>query len=176
MNTHDDSESYEIIEHQKKRRKDKKGRKKKKGEKKKKYMKHMTPIALCVLALKMLFQHFLIKKLAAMSALSFLLSKSSFVLSALLALKQLFNTGHQDKSDNPGKLEVVHIPIRKKHPDFHERESEKEYIQPPWLYRQDEAQPFENTFESANSDGVANEIPYQELPGAFQNSVNYSYK
>lgn len=126
---HSDSGSYEVVEYVSGgKKKGKKGKRKggKKGQKGyKKYMKKMTPIALCILALKMLLQHFFLKKIALLSTLSFLLSKTSFILSSLLALKQMFHSGHQEKSDSGSKLEVVHIPIRKKHPDFHERDAEK---------------------------------------------------
>lgn len=126
---HSDEGSYEIIQYKQKKNKEKKRKRGKKGGKKqkgyKKYIKSMTPVALCVLGLKLLFQHFLMKKLAALALGSFLLSKTSFILSTLLALKQLFHSGGHEKSDNGGKLEVVHIPIRKKHPEFHDRDNDQ---------------------------------------------------
>lgn len=181
--SHDDSEgygeSYEVIHESKKGRK-KRGKKRKKGGYKKggkkKYMKHITPIAICVIALKMIFQHFVIKKIAVLSALSFLLSKTAFVLSTLLALKQLFYSGHQEKSDNNGKLEVVHIPIRKKHPDFHERESDKYYNESPWLYRQDESPVYDNTFDNISPDSIINQLPIDEVPNAFDSNVSNNYQ
>lgn len=124
---HSDEGSYEVIESSGGKKHGGKMHKKKKHKKQgyKKYMKNATPIILCILVLKMLLQHFIIKKLAALSVLSTLLSKASFLLSSLLALKQMMSTGHHEKSDSGGKLEVVHIPIRKKHPDFHDRDTEK---------------------------------------------------
>uniref|UniRef100_A0A336MTZ3 CSON005711 protein n=1 Tax=Culicoides sonorensis TaxID=179676 RepID=A0A336MTZ3_CULSO len=119
---HGDDVSYEMVHFKQKGKK----QKMKKGKKRKgytKYVKSMTPIGLCILALKMLLQHFFIKKLAVFALGSFLLSKTSFILSTLLALKQLFHSNGHEKSDSGGKLEVVHIPIRKKHPDFHDRDN-----------------------------------------------------
>lgn len=128
---HLESESHEIIEYisSKGKKGSKKGGKRKgykKGSKGyKKYMKKITPIALCALALKIIIQHFLIKKIALLSVFSYLLSKTSFILSSLLAIKQIFHSGHHEKSDSGSKLEVVHIPIRKKIPDFHDRDLKK---------------------------------------------------
>lgn len=138
---HSDEVSYEIVETLGGKKHGGKMHKKKKHKKGyKKYMKNATPIILCIIALKMLLQHFIIKKLAALSILSTLLSKASFLLSSLLALKQMMSSGHHEKSDSGGKLEVVHIPIRKKHPDFHDRDTEKpKYIPlnyPKYVYDQ----------------------------------------
>lgn len=138
---HSEEGSYEIVEYSQKKNKGKKRKGGKKGGKKqkgyKKYMKSMTPIGLCILALKLLIQHFFMKKLAALALISFLLSKTSFVLSTLLALKQLFNSGGHEKSDSGGKLEVVHIPIRKKHPEFHDRDIDRETKYIPITYPSD---------------------------------------
>lgn len=158
----------------KKGQKHQKYQKKKKGEHK--YMKHITPISLCVLALKLMFQHFIIKKLAIVTSISFLMSKASFLLSSLLAVKQLFHGGHQEKSDNGngGKLEVVHIPIRKKQPEFFEREPEKD----PWIYRYDQAQHNENMLENDNMEPHNTNLQsFDEIvPNAFENSNNnYNY-
>lgn len=134
---HDDG-GYEMVEYSQSKggkKRGKKGGKKQKGYKK--YMKSMTPIGLCILALKLLMQHFFMKKLAALALLSFLMSKISFVLSTLLALKQLFHSGGHEKSEGGGKLEVVHIPIRKKHPEFHDRETEHETKYIPITYPTD---------------------------------------
>lgn len=79
----------------------------------------MRPIMLGVGALKMILDHFLLKKLAFFSFFSFILSKISFILATLVALKQFFhNSGGHSRAEN-NKLEVIHIPIKKfvnKHP------------------------------------------------------------
>lgn len=141
----------------KKRKKGKKGGKKQKGYKK--YMKSMTPIGLCILALKLFFQHFFMKKLAALALGSFLLSKTSFILSTLLALKQLFNSSGHEKSDSGGKLEVVHIPIRKKHPEFHDRDTDQgtKYIPityPTDIYDQTTSRYFDYQYQNYENGGT----------------------
>lgn len=69
--------------------------------------------------LKLILDHFLLKKLAFFSFFSFILSKISFILATLVALKQFFhNSGGHSRAEN-NKLEVIHIPIKKfvkKHP------------------------------------------------------------
>jgi hypothetical protein len=61
--------------------------------------------------------HLLLKKMALFSFLSFVLSKISFILASLVALKQFFHTPSMHRSADSNKLEVVHIPIRKKQKD-----------------------------------------------------------
>lgn len=93
----------------------KKGRKgkKKKNKKKKKILKHIRPVMIGMAALKVLLDHFLLKKLAFFSFFTFILSKISFILATLVALKQFFhNSGGHSRAEN-NKLEVIHIPIKK---------------------------------------------------------------
>lgn len=94
-----------------KRGKGKKGRKhKKKG---KKIFKKMQPMLIGLGAMKLIFYHLFLKKLAIVTFFTFLLSKVSFILATLVALKQFFHTPTQHRSHDSDKLEVVHIPIRK---------------------------------------------------------------
>lgn len=66
-----------------------------------------------VAALKMILDHFLLKKLAFFSFFTFMLSKISFILATLVALKQFFhNSGGHSRAES-NKLEVIHIPIKK---------------------------------------------------------------
>lgn len=94
----------------------KKGRKGKKKKNKggKKMYKHIKHGMQGLGALMLLFQHFALKKLAFFSFFSFILSKISFILASLVALKQFFHNSGGHSRDN--KLEVIHIPIKKKHP------------------------------------------------------------
>lgn len=77
----------------------------------------------------MLMYHLLLKKMALFSFLSFVLSKISFVLASLVALKQFFHTPMQShRSADSHKLEVVHIPIRKKKKDSDWEFEESQFI------------------------------------------------
>lgn len=112
--------------------KGKKGKKAKKKNKKFKKLKKMAPIFIGLGGLKLLLYHMLLKKMALFSFLSFLLSKVSFILASLVALKQFFYTPTQHRSSDSNKLEVVHIPIRKlrqnKHKGRDEYSDESKYI------------------------------------------------
>lgn len=112
----------EEDDHEKKGKKGKKG-KKKKGKKSKKIMKKIKPMLIGAVGLKLLFYHFLMKKMVLLSLLSFLLSKASFILASLVALKQFFHTPTQHRSNDSNKLEVVHIPIRKLRRNKHRDEN-----------------------------------------------------
>lgn len=72
----------------------------------------MTPILVGLVGLKMVLSHLLLKKMAIATLISFLLSKVSFILASLVALKQFFHTPQSHRSNDSNKLEVVHIPIR----------------------------------------------------------------
>lgn len=112
---------YEVVEDDHGGKKGRKGKKSKKNKKKgsKKILKHIRPILMGVAALKMIMDHFLLKKLAFFSFFTFMLSKISFILATLVALKQFFhNSGGHSRAES-NKLEVIHIPIKKfvkKHP------------------------------------------------------------
>ncbi|KAL9694187.1 hypothetical protein quinque_013472 [Culex quinquefasciatus] len=106
-------------------KKGKKGRKKRNKRKKhrkgwKKHMKKAVPIGLGILALKALLLHFVLKKLVLATGLSLLLSKKSLLVSALIALKLMFQHPHSSDKSESSKLEVVHIPIRKE-TGFHKK-------------------------------------------------------
>lgn len=73
----------------------------------------MTPIFIGLGAMKLLMYHLILKKMAFVTFISFLLSKISFVLASLVALKQFFHSPSQHRSVENNKLEVVHIPVRK---------------------------------------------------------------
>jgi hypothetical protein len=92
--------------------------KKKYRKQKKKGRKKMKHIAMGVFGLKMLYYHFLMKKMFALSLFSAILSKISILLSSLVAIKQLFQPNHQEKQES--KVEVVHIPIH--HSKGHEHD------------------------------------------------------
>ena len=94
----------------KRKRKNKRQKRKNKRKGNKKWVKHIMPAGIGIMALKCLLLHFIIKKLALATAFSLLLGKASFVLSSVIALKQLF-AHHTGKSES-SKLEVVHIPIK----------------------------------------------------------------
>lgn len=94
-----------------KRGKGKKGRGK--GKKKKKILKKIQPLLYGLGGIKLLMYHMLMKKMAIATFFSFLLSKVSFILASLVALKQFFHTPTHHRSHDSNKLEVVHIPIRK---------------------------------------------------------------
>lgn len=66
--------------------------------------------------LKLLFDHFLLKKLAFVSFFTFILSKISFILATLVALKQFFHTPIPHQRAESHKVEVIHIPIKKYRP------------------------------------------------------------
>ena len=68
--------------------------------------------------------HMLLKKMAIFSLLSFILSKISFILASLVALKQFFQPPVHHRSAEGSKLEVVHIPIRK----FNSKQKQKEWL------------------------------------------------
>lgn len=95
----------------------------------------------------MLMYHLLLKKMAIFSFLSFILSKISFVLASLVALKQFFHTPTHHRSADNNKLEVVHIPIRK----FNKKKKESD-----WIY-DEESQFIPVTY---SPDAVFNTTPY----------------
>lgn len=70
----------------------------------------MKPLLLGMGGMKLLFDHFLLKKLVFMSIFTFILSKIAFVLATLVALKQFFATPSGHSRDQ--KVEVIHIPIK----------------------------------------------------------------
>lgn len=128
----------------------------------------MQPIALCILAIKMLIQHFFLKKIALLSLLSFLLSKTSFILSTLLALKQMFHSNHHEKSDRGSKLEIVHIPIKKKHPEFYDRDT----IKQPSYIPLNSAQPEEYDDTQSSQDLLNQSEIYYANPNFDDNLTN----
>lgn len=79
----------------------------------KKTFKKMAPIMFGLGGMKLLLYHLVMKKMAFFTFLSFVLSKISFILASLVALKQFFHTPTQHRASDSSKLEVVHIPIRK---------------------------------------------------------------
>lgn len=95
------------------------GKKKNKGSKKKKMYKKFKPLLYGMGGLKVLFDHFLLKKLAFVSLFTFILSKISFILATLVALKQFFHTPTSHQRAESHKVEVIHIPIRKYKPKNH---------------------------------------------------------
>lgn len=100
-------------------KKGRKGKKRKKNKGGKKIYKHVRPIMYGMGGLKLILDHFLLKKLAFFSFFSFILSKISFILASLVALKQFFHSGGGHSRAESNKLEVIHIPIKKfvkKHP------------------------------------------------------------
>ena len=108
-----------------KQKRGKKGRKKGKG--KKKIFKKMKPFIIGLAGLKLVLSHLLLKKFALLSILSFLLSKVSFILATLVALKQFFHAPTQHRSTDSNKLEVVHIPIRKLRRNKHKEKDYESY-------------------------------------------------
>lgn len=96
-----------------KRKRGKKGRRKKNKKGSKKIYKKMAPVFIGLGGLKLVLYHLFLKKIAFFSFFSFLLSKASFILASLVALKQFFHAPTQHRSSESNKLEVVHIPIRK---------------------------------------------------------------
>lgn len=81
----------------------------------------MQPLLYGMGGMKLLFDHFLLKKLAFVSLFTFILSKISFILATLVALKQFFHTPTGHARAEKEKIEVIHIPIQKykpKHKDF----------------------------------------------------------
>jgi hypothetical protein len=90
-----------------------KGKKNKRKKNKKGILKKMKPFAYGVGGLKLLFDHFLLKKLFALSVFNFFLSKVSFILATLVALKQFFhNPGGHSRAES-SKLELLAIPVKK---------------------------------------------------------------
>lgn len=76
----------------------------------------MKPLLYGIGGLKLLFDHFLLKKLAFVSLFTFILSKISFILATLVALKQFFQTPAPHQRAESHKVEVIHIPIGKHKP------------------------------------------------------------
>lgn len=115
----DDDHDFEEVEYvssggggkRKKRGKGRSKRKKNKGQKKWKKIgkKAMYGVGM----MKLLLDHFILKKMLFLTIASFILSKTSFLISALLALKHYLShqQGHSERSENH-KLQVVHIPIK----------------------------------------------------------------
>lgn len=142
-----------------KRGKGKKGKRKKKGSKK--IYKKMQPFIIGLGGLKLVLYHLFLKKMALTTALSFILSKVSFVLATLVALKQFFHAPVHHRSSDSSKLEVVHIPIKK----YHGHHSDKDY---------DESQFIPVTFSpdtEFNTTPFYYDFPYSEHnPGTFFSS------
>jgi len=78
--------------------------------------KKIKPMMLGLGGLKLLFDHFLLKKLAFVSLFTFILSKISFILASLVALKQFFHTPVPHQRAESHNVEVIHIPIKKYRP------------------------------------------------------------
>lgn len=76
----------------------------------------MKPMMYGLGGLKLLFDHFLLKKLAFVTFFTFILSKISFILAALVALKQFFHTPVQHQRAESHNVDVIHIPIKKYRP------------------------------------------------------------
>lgn len=87
----------------------------------------MKPILYGLAGMKLLLYHLLLKKMAFFTFLSFLLSKISFILASLVALKQFFYMPTQHRSADSNKLEVVHIPVRKLRHNKQEKEKDSYY-------------------------------------------------
>jgi hypothetical protein len=105
-----DVEEYEDEGGKKGRKGKKKGRKKNKGSK---IMKKMRPLAYGLGGLKLLFDHFLLKKLVFLSVYNFFVGKVAFILASLVALKQFFYTPNVHSRAENQKLEVFAIPVKK---------------------------------------------------------------
>jgi hypothetical protein len=108
----------------------------KKGHKhrdKKKKKKHMSHMAIGIIGLKMLYYHFLMKKMATLSLISVILSKISFLVSTLVAIKQLFQPHHEKQEHS--KLEVVHIPVQKynHHDNYDYKRRQNEHRLPKYI-------------------------------------------
>ncbi|CRK87112.1 CLUMA_CG000929, isoform A [Clunio marinus] len=88
-----------------------------KYSRKKKYKKHHAkkygPLLLALAGMKMVLYHLFLKKIAMLSVISFVLSKASFVLASLIAIKQYLNSSSQHRSSDSTKVEFVHIPLKK---------------------------------------------------------------
>lgn len=110
--------------HRKKKGSRKKGRKKNKVGKI--HYKKLQPYIYAFIGMKLLLYKLLLKKFALLSVASFFMSKISFVLASLVALKQFFNQPSHHRSSDSNKLEVVHIPIRK------EKKTHKYYPENDW--------------------------------------------
>lgn len=131
--------------------------------------------------MKMILYHFLLKKMAFLTFASFILSKSSFLLSLLVAIKQYLSHSKGSEHSESQKLEVVHIPIRKyqgggksKHKgyDYHYSEESKpvpSFNFPPITYSS--ANIIENTTPETFFDFNFKNNFYNEQPN-FEN--NYS--
>ena len=154
------------------------GKGKKKGNKKmKKAFKKMTPILFGLGGMKLLLYHLALKKMAFFTFLSFILSKISFILASLVALKQFFHTPTQHRAADSNKLEVVHIPIRKlRHNKHKEKDSyydESQFIpvtfQPettPFFYDFPYKEHYPETFTSSE------EVYDSSLNGKFNANLN----
>lgn len=148
-----------------KRGKGKKGKGKRKKQKgSKKIFKKMQPVLIGLGGLKLVLYHLFLKEMALTTALSFILSKVSFVLATLVALKQFFHTPTHHRSSDSSKLEVVHIPIKK----FHGHHRDKDY---------DESQFIPVTFPPEfNTTPFFYDFPYSEQnPGAFFNNGEVNF-
>jgi hypothetical protein len=134
----------------------KKGRRGKKGRKKNKiHYKKAKPYIYAFAGMKLLLYHLLLKKFAFFSMASFFLSKISFILASLVALKQFFNTPTHHRSSDSNKVEVVHIPIRK------EKKSHKYHQDDDW----EESRFIPITFAPDGSVYDTTALPY----------INYNY-
>lgn len=178
--SYDDGSYYVEVEEdhggKKGKRKGKKEKRKKKKKGGSKMYKKVKPMLYILGALKLLLHHFLLKKLAFLSFFTFLLSKISFILASLVALKQFFHTpsGHQRAESH--KLEVIHIPIKKynsKHKDADYEESK--FV--PVTYQPDYAQttplfmiPGQETFITSEEEDDGFNQFQQDSPNKFINS------
>jgi hypothetical protein len=145
--------------HKKKKRKGK-GKKNKKNKGSKKIYKHAKSAMYGVIAMKMLFDHFILKKLAFITFFTFLLSKISFILASLVALKQFFHTpnGHQRAESH--KVEIIQIPIKKFKPPQKEYDfDESKFVPvtfPPELMKQPTRLPY-FTYATNQNDFISSE-------------------
>lgn len=129
-----------------------KQRKKSKGKKK---LKKFMPIFLGLGGLKLLMYHFFIKKMAFFSFLSFILSKISFVLATLVALKHFFHTPQHQERTEKNKIEVVHIPFSKFRQGDRDIENDNYYEESQFIPVTFEAEPNVESTTSFNID-----LPY----------------
>ncbi|KAG5671889.1 hypothetical protein PVAND_002058 [Polypedilum vanderplanki] len=116
---------YEYIEvddfeDQGGKRRRRRGKKNKRKKGKKGFIKKMKPFAYGVGGLKLLFDHFLLKKLFFLSVFNFFLSKVSFILATLVALKQFFHNPSGHSRAESHKVEVLAIPVKKHKSKFKE--------------------------------------------------------
>lgn len=140
--------------------------------------------------------------MALFSFISFILSKVSFILASLVALKQFFHTPSHHRSAESNKLEVVHIPIRKFNSKKHKDkdwidDEESQFIPvtfspdtvydttpfPPFYYNipQSENEPItfdsdEETFDEKFSENEIYNEHFKDSPPLFDRNDQYTEK